>query len=153
MNTYRQGPGAFSVETLSGDTGCALLFLNALAANDPGSAGMILDMAEAQGLLASGKKILLINYRHDRPARVQQFIDFSLKHAHRFDSFIATGSCRQLTRRALLKGGIAGERITLLNSFSRLAELKENAVIFAVGNIVGSGKEQRQQLEESNHVG
>ena len=153
MKTYRKDPGAFSVETLSGDTGCTLLFLNALAANDPGSAGMILDMAEKQGLLGAEKKILLINHRHDRPARVQQFIDFALKHEHRFDSFIVTGSCRSLTRRALLKGGIAAERITLLKSFSGLSEQKENAVVFAVGNIVGSGKEQRKQIIESTHVG
>lgn len=64
METYRKDPGAFSVETLSGDTGCALLFLNALAANDPGSAGMILDMAEKQGLLGAGK-----NPAHQQPAR------------------------------------------------------------------------------------
>jgi poly-gamma-glutamate synthase PgsB/CapB len=153
MKTYRQDPGAFSVENLTGDNGCSLLFLNALAANDPGSAGMILDLAEEKGLLASGEKILLVNNRHDRPARVQQFIDFALKHEHRFDRFIATGSCRSLTRRALVKGGIAADRITLLGSFSRLAEQKENAVVFAVGNIVGSGKEQRNRFNESTHVG
>ena len=140
MRRYRKDPGAFRVETFSGQHGKRITFLNALAANDPVSSERILDQVEQQGLLASGKKMLLINNRHDRPARVLQFIEFAIRHAGRFDCIATTGACRPLVRRALLKHGIAPERLTSFGDFSALARLDENTVIFAVGNIVGSGK-------------
>ena len=140
MKTYRKDPGAFSVKTSVGANGHTLVFLNALAANDPSSAESILDMVERQGLMSSGEKILLVNNRYDRPARMQQFIDFAVKHEKRFDRFVVAGSCRSLVRRVLLKKRIAAERIVRLGAFSELAALEGDAVVFAVGNIVGSGQ-------------
>ena len=140
MRRHRRDPGAFSVETRAGRRGSRIVFLNALAANDPSSSGRILDMVERQGLMASGEKMLLINNRHDRPARLQQFIDFAVEHERRFDRIAAAGSCRPVLRRALVKRGIAPERIVSLGDFSELAELEIDTVVFAVGNIVGAGR-------------
>ena len=42
-------------------------------------------------------------------------------------------------RRALVKRGIAPERILTLRHISALATLEGDAVVFAVGNIVGTG--------------
>ena len=139
MKQYRRDPGAFSIETMSGKRGSHIVFLNALAANDPSSSERILDGVEKQGLMASGKRLLLINNRHDRPARLRQFIDFAVKHEQRFDHIAAAGSCQPVTRRTLVKRGIAPERIRSLSSFSELTELEDDTVVFAVGNIVGSG--------------
>jgi poly-gamma-glutamate synthase PgsB/CapB len=137
---YRPDPGAFRVERSVGKFGKRLVFLNAMAANDPASAEKILDQAEAQGLMASGRRMLLVNNRYDRPARLRQFVDFAVKHQGRFDYIVAAGAGRLLMRRALVKRGIALERITRLGSYAELSALEHDAVVFAVGNIVGSGQ-------------
>ena len=140
MRHYRRDPGAFSVETMAGKHDSRIVFLNALAANDPMSSERILDRVERQGLMESGKKILLVNNRHDRPARLRQFVDFAVKHEHRFDRIVVAGDCMPLMRRALIKRGIAPERIVSMRDLSALADLEGDAVVFAVGNIVGSGR-------------
>jgi poly-gamma-glutamate synthase PgsB/CapB len=140
MARYRPDPGAFRVERTVGKFGKQLVFLNAMAANDPASAEKILDWAQAQGLMTCGRRMLLVNNRYDRPARLQQFVEFAVEHQARFDGFIAAGACRQLMRRALVKRGIALERIAGLGSYAELSALEHDAVIFAVGNIVGSGQ-------------
>lgn len=140
MAQYRPDPGAFRVERSVGKFGKQLVFLNAMAANDPASAEKILDRAEAQGLMASGRRMLLVNNRYDRPARLRQFVDFAVKHQGRFDCIVAAGAGRLLMRRALVKRGIAAERITRLGSYAELSALQHDAVVFAVGNIVGSGQ-------------
>ena len=140
MARYRPDPGAFRVDRSVGKFGKQLVFLNAMAANDPASAEKILDWAQAQGLMTCGRPMLLINNRYDRQARLQQFVDFAVEHQARFDGFIAAGACRQLMRRALVKRGIALERIAGLGSYAELSALEHDAVIFAVGNIVGSGQ-------------
>ena len=140
MARYRPDPGAFRVDRSVGKFGKQLVFLNAMAANDPASAEKILDWAQAQGLMTCGRRMLLVNNRYDRPARLQQFVDFAVEHQARFDGFIAAGACRQLMRRALVKRGIALERIAGLGSYAELSALEHDAVIFAVGNIVGSGQ-------------
>ena len=140
MARYRPDPGAFRVDRSVGKFGKQLVFLNAMAANDPASAAKILDWAQAQGLMTCGRPMLLINNRYDRQARLQQFVDFAVEHQARFDGFIAAGTCRQLMRRALVKRGIALERIAGLGSYAELSALEHDAVIFAVGNIVGSGQ-------------
>jgi poly-gamma-glutamate synthase PgsB/CapB len=140
MARYRPDPGAFRVDRSVGKFGKQLVFLNAMAANDPASAEKILDWAQAQGLMTCGRRMLLINNRYDRQARLRQFVDFAVEHQARFDGFIAAGACRQLMRRALVKRGIALERIAGLGSYAELSALEHDAVIFAVGNIVGSGQ-------------
>ena len=153
MARYRPDPGAFRVDRSVGKFGKQLVFLNAMAANDPASAEKILDWAQAQGLMTCGRRMLLINNRYDRQARLQQFVDFAVEHQARFDGFIAAGACRQLMRRALVKRGIALERIAGLGSYAELSALEHDAVIFAVGNIVGSGQVRfaaNQQTEMSN---
>lgn len=140
MAHYRPDPGAFRVERSVGKFGKQLVFLNAMAANDPASAEKILDWVQAQGLMATGRRMLLINNRYDRPARFRQFVDFAVQHQDRFDAFVAAGAGRLLLRRALSKRGIALERITRLGSYAELCALEHDAVVFAVGNIVGSGQ-------------
>ena len=140
MAQYRPDAGAFRVERSVGKFGKQLVFLNAMAANDPTSAEKILEWAQAQGLMTCGRQMLLVNNRYDRPARLRQFVDFALKHQRRFDGFVAAGSGQLLMRRALVKRGIAPERITGLGSFAELSALEHDTVVFAVGNIVGSGQ-------------
>ena len=140
MRQHRRDPGAFRVETMAGRGGSRIIFLNALAANDPSSSERILDRAEREGLLSSGTKLLLVNNRRDRPARLRQFVDFAVKHERRFDRIVAAGACRPAMRRALVKRGVAPGRIASLGDISELARLEEDAVVFAVGNIVGSGR-------------
>jgi hypothetical protein len=90
--------------------------------------------------MASGKRVLLVNNRHDRPRRTKQFIEFAVKHENRFDRIVAAGSSRSQMRRALVQRGISPGRIVRLGGFSDLAALEDDAVVFAVGNIVGSGR-------------
>jgi hypothetical protein len=84
--------------------------------------------------------MLLVNNRLDRPMRLRQFVDFAVQHQGRFDSIVAAGACRRLMRRALVRRGIPSDRITHLGSYSELSALQHDAVVFAVGNIVGSGQ-------------
>jgi len=140
MAHYRPDPGAFRVERSVGKFGKQLVFLNAMAANDPASAQRILAQAQAQGLMDCGRRMLLVNNRYDRPARLHQFVDFAVQHQAHFDAFITAGTGRLLMRRALAKRGIAPERISGLRSYAALRALEHDAVVFAVGNIVGSGQ-------------
>ena len=148
MRHYRRDPGVFSVRTHPTPAGGTLTVLNALAANDPASATQLLAHAESTGLFpsAQGKsqRLLLINYRYDRPARTLQFVDFALTHASRFDAFILSGHARALVARHLRRRGIAAERLLQLHRFAdlpALPTLTADAIVFAVGNIVGSGQE------------
>ena len=142
MQAYRRDPGVFHAETVTGADGATRTLLNALAANDPDSAARLLDLAEARGWMDTGPRLLLLNNRYDRPARTLQFIDFAVRHEQRFDGFLIAGSPRPLVRRALLKRGIDARRLSTLRDFPALDQLPENAVVFAVGNIVGSGHDR-----------
>lgn len=146
MRTYRPDPGVFRVEMRRGADGSAQRFINALAANDPDSAARLLDGAEAQGLMANGQRVLLMNNRHDRPARLRQFVDFAVLHQQRFDRFMATGSACALVRRMLRQRGIASGRILRLSTLAGVAQLNGECVIFAVGNIVGTGLASKHEV-------
>ena len=141
MRGYRRDPGVFAVRTQTAHDGGTQTVLNALAANDPNSAARLLADAEARGLLATGRRLLLINNRYDRPARTLQFIDFALAHESRFDAFVLSGHARGLVARHLRRRGIADARLIPLKRFADLPTLPGDAVVFAVGNIVGSGQE------------
>ena len=146
MRTYRPDPGVFRVEMRRGADGSAQRFINALAANDPDSAARLLDGAEAQGLMANGQRVLLMNNRHDRPARLRQFVDFAVLHQQRFDRFMATGSACALVRRMLRQRGIVAGRILRLSTLAGVAQLNGECVIFAVGNIVGTGLASKHEV-------
>ena len=144
MRAYRRDPGAFRVEVSRAADGSRRILLNAMAANDPGSAGLLLDRVEREGLMDRGRRLLLINNRRDRPARMLQFAEFAGCNAHRFDGFVLTGAFRWLARRALLKHGVAPGRIAACSSLAGLDTLEGpggDQVVFAVGNIVGTGFE------------
>ena len=156
MRQYRRDPGSFSIETATdARSGRSLTFINALAANDPASSERILEKVETQALMTKGQKILLINNRHDRPARLLQFVEFAVKHEGRFDRIAAAGDCRPLMRRELIKRGIAPERILSLANFAQLSASEVDTAVFAVGNIVGTGKDKAgtPRITESSHVG
>ena len=147
MRTYRRDPGVFRVEMRRASDGSTQHFINALAANDPDSATRLLDNAESKGLMACGQRVLLMNNRHDRPARMRQFVDFAVQHQQRFDQFVATGSTSALVRRRLRQRGIATERILRIDTLDGMVQLKGDCVIFAVGNIVGSGQANRHEAK------
>ena len=146
MRTYRPDPGVFRVEMRRGADGSAQRFINALAANDPDSAARLLDGAEVQGLMAHGQRVLLMNNRYDRPARLRQFVDFAVQHQQRFDCFMATGSACALVRRMLRQRGIVAGRILRLSTRAGVAQLNGECVIFAVGNIVGTGLASKHEV-------
>ncbi len=146
MRTYRPDPGVFRVEMRRGADGSAQRFINALAANDPDSAARLLDGAEVQGLMAHGQRVLRMNGRYDRPARLRQFVDFAVQHQQRFDCFMATGSACALVRRMLRQRGIVAGRILRLSTLAGVAQLNGECVIFAVGNIVGTGLASKHEV-------
>ncbi len=121
--------------------GRRLDFVNALAANDPDSIGMIWRMVADR----YQRRLVLVNCRDDRQDRSRQMAE--LVRGFDAERYIATGGLVSIFLRRAAELGIPADKLVDIGGdrepaevVSRIAELApESALLFACGNTVGYG--------------
>lgn len=138
MKNYRKDPGCFTIISYLNEQKQTLFFINTLAANDPQSTEIILQKAASQEYWHH-KRFLLINNRADRMSRLEQYVQFAVAHQELFDIILISGESKQLFYQRL-QPQIGCTNIIIVDNVQYFETLKEDAVIFAAGNICRSGK-------------
>lgn len=138
MKNYRKDPGCFTIISYRNEQKRTLFFINTLAANDPQSTEIILKKAASQEYWHH-KRFLLINNRADRMSRLEQYVQFAVAHQKLFDTILISGESKQLFYQRLQQH-INSANIIIVDNVQYFETLKEDAVIFAAGNICRSGK-------------
>lgn len=138
MKNYRKDPGCFTIISYLNEQKRTLFFINTLAANDPHSTEIILKKAASQEYWHH-KRFLLINNRADRMSRLEQYVQFAVAHQKLFDIILISGESKQLFYQRL-QPQIGCANIIIVDNMQYFETLKEDAVIFAAGNICRSGK-------------
>nr|WP_314994546.1 poly-gamma-glutamate synthase PgsB [uncultured Treponema sp.] len=138
MQTYRKDPGCLKTVSYRNAQNRTLFFINTLAANDPHSTEIILKKAASQEYWHH-KRFLLINNRADRMSRLEQYVQFAVAHQKLFDIILISGESKQLFYQRL-QPQIGCTNIIIVDNVQYFETLKEDAVIFAAGNICRSGK-------------
>ena len=138
MKNYRKDPGCLKTVSYRNAQNRTLFFINTLAANDPHSTEIILQKAASQEYWHH-KRFLLINNRADRMSRLEQYVQFAVAHQKLFDAILISGESKQLFYQRL-QPQIGCANIIIVDNMQYFETLKEDAVIFAAGNICRSGK-------------
>jgi len=140
MKKYRKDPGALKKYSYINQQNAKVEFVNAMAANDPISTGIILQRFQ-EGHDPQKTKILLINNRKDRISRMEQYVKFAVAYQDFFELIWVTKDMGNLMVTSMKRSGIPSTKIIGLNDINELDKIKNDAFIFAVGNIGGYGKE------------
>lgn len=140
MKKYKKDPGALEILHIRNMQSTKITFINAMAANDPDSTLMIYRMLGIDKDDNYTNRILLINNRIDRADRMKQYIDFIKLTESLFDQIWVAGGFKNIMRRKILKSGVKPERVVMLEDISRVNNLKEETLIFGVGNMGGYGE-------------
>lgn len=149
MKNYKKDMGVLDIVTFNKKN--KIYFVNAMAANDPMSTEKILDKIILKSIW-NNKRILLLNNRKDRVSRGEQLAKLTKKIQKYFDEIIIFGESRELLKKILIKENVVKEKIKLEKDRNFLKKIEEETLIFAVGNICGSGKELLEYIkkEENN---
>ncbi len=149
MKNYKKDMGVLDIITFNKKN--KIYFVNAMAANDPMSTEKILDKIILKSIW-NNKRILLLNNRKDRVSRGEQLAKLTKKIEKYFDEIIIFGESRELLKKILIKENVVKEKIKLEKDRNFLKKIEEETLIFAVGNICGSGKELLEYIkkEENN---
>lgn len=138
MKNYHPDPGAFqTIKTPS------TVFLNGLSINDPDSIMLVY-----QSLLKEYPKediTILLNSRNDRPSRVLQHIELLNRLSDH--KIILTGTNTHFIKRKLNKKYHV--KVEILKS---IEDLKQEKIIYAIGNIAGPGMEILQFFRNALEV-
>jgi len=123
-----------------------VIFVNALAANDPESTFMACERAR-NSVPHTDKTIVVFNNRGDRLSRAQQFGKF-LATSWPSDHYVLIGQLTKAVEDEAIRMGLEAEKIKNLGEASPaevfekvLALTASTALVVAVGNIVGLGEE------------
>jgi poly-gamma-glutamate synthase PgsB/CapB len=142
MKRSRPDPGALRVLLLRHE-GREVEFVNALAANDPDSIGMIWQLVKDR----DRQRIVLVNCRTDRQDRSRQMAE--LVSGFGAQRYVATGGTTRVFLRRAAELGIPKDRLKDLGEnlgpavvYKGLFGLvRTEALVFACGNTVGYGEE------------
>jgi poly-gamma-glutamate synthase PgsB/CapB len=142
MKRSRPDPGALRVLLLRHE-GREVEFVNALAANDPDSIGMIWQLVKDR----DRQRIVLVNCRTDRQDRSRQMAE--LVSGFGAERYVATGGTTRVFLRRAAELGIPKDRLKDLGEnlgpavvYKGLFGLvRTEALVFACGNTVGYGEE------------
>ena len=132
------------------DKGKTVELVNALAANDPDSIGMLWQMVKGQ----SEERIVLVNCRRDRADRSKQLAEMVAR--WECSHIVATGSLTRVFLHRALELGVPKVKLTDLGEERPPAEVYERvfglvngrALLFANGNTVGYGESLVAYFEE-----
>ena len=150
MHNYHRDPGRLKTVKYNNKK-AEIYFVNALAANDPDSTGIILNEIKKK-YYWENKKYLLINNRGDRVSRWQQYVKFVLKVENLFDGIIIFGENRELFKKYLLKNKISKDRIITTQDKEFVEDIKDDSIIFAAGNICGYGRQLVDYLQNRGEI-
>ncbi|MDD2481594.1 MAG: poly-gamma-glutamate synthase PgsB [Lutispora sp.] len=155
MKKYKTDPGSLAIYRFINKNGMEIVFINALAANDPDSTLKIYEKFDIENKNDFKNKVLLINNRIDRPSRMNQYIDFTKSLEHSFDQVWITGDMKSIMKKKLIRKDVRTGKIMLLEEINTIENLQSDTLIFGVGNIVGHGKEIVKFFERAGekHVG
>ncbi|MBD3166671.1 poly-gamma-glutamate synthase PgsB [bacterium] len=139
MTQMAPDPGALKVSKVVHESGRRLLFLNALAANDPEST--LFAWERAWTLYPdSGMSIILLNTRHDRFDRSVQLVETMARYM-KFDLVISMGESTELLQNQFRRFGISLDKVkrvgvlTPEKAWETIWDLVEDeALVFAMGN-------------------
>lgn len=141
MKKYRIDPGRLKTYSFLNKNGVEIVFVNALAANDPDSTLKIFKTLDIKNNKSYKYKVLLINNRIDRGSRINQYVDFTKNQKHCFDQFWITGDLKKVMKKKLIREGIKAEDVILVENMDIIENYRNSILIFGVGNIVGHGKD------------
>ena len=148
MRQYQRDPYALSVHRLK--NGC--VFVNGMSVNDPQSTtGIYHRLVEKYGW-ENRPMILVVNNRADRGYRTQHMIDVARQ--LRPETVWLFGAAQSLVA-GHIKRSLPNVRICRFRHAKELdfAQMPPEALVFAVGNIAGPGRElMRRVREESEDV-
>lgn len=152
MKAYKRDPGVLKTYKIKNSLDKTIFFINGFAINDPDSILLIYEAIKDLDHLKGKKMYLLINNRGDRGYRAKQHIGtiINLKP----DNVFITGSYTSLMKKNLLKAGFTEDKLQVLKGpiLSELRVIKEEAVIFAIGNIGGKGEKIIKDIEGVGEV-
>lgn len=147
MKKYKKDPGVLKTYKLKTENHKDIFFVNGFAINDPDSILIIYDYLQKKELFKNKNLILLVNNRGDRGYRVQQHIEVISK--IRPDMVWITGGYKRLMKRDIIRIGIPEDDVFITNDYrlTKINSLKEDFVIFAIGNMVGHGEKIIEYIE------
>jgi len=142
MYRSQPDPGAMRVFTIR-DQGKTIELVNTLAANDPDSVNLLWQMTKDR----KSERIVLVNCRADRADRSQQLAEVCARYFDA-DYYVACGNLTGVFVRHAMAHGIpkakvvnAGDKPVETVYDSVLSLVRQDAMVFATGNIVGYGAE------------
>ena len=147
MKKYKKDPGVLKTYKLKTENHKDIFFVNGFAINDPDSILIIYDYLQKKELFKNKNLILLVNNRGDRGYRVQQHIEVISK--IRPDMVWITGGYKRFMKRDIIRIGIPEDNVFITNDYrlTKINSLKEDFVIFAIGNMVGHGEKIIEYIE------
>ena len=148
MKEYKKDPGVLKEVEYITKKGGKILFINALAANDPDSTKKIIDSYRKKEIWIK-TKYLMVNNRKDRISRMKQFENFTLNIENDFEKIIISGE----NKRNFCKGlKTIEKKLEIVDSIKYFDDIEEEILIFAIGNICGEGKKIVEKLETGGGV-
>jgi len=148
---YKRDPGSLKIYSYKNNLGNDILFINAMAANDPDSSQIILNKVKEK-YNNIDKKILLVNNRIDRISRMEQYIEFVLRNEYYFDKIYISGNVKKVFEKKLKKKSILSVNIEILENIDVFDKLDEKSIIIAVGNICGHGKTLVEKISQKGEI-
>lgn len=152
MKKYKKDSGVLKVNKIK-IKDKNIMFINAMAANDPMSTEIILEKIKLEPYWKEHKKILLLNNRKDRISRGEQHVNLIKKIEIFFDEIIIFGENKLLLKKLFIKEKINLEKVRLEESKEFLSKLEDKSLIFATGNICGKGQELIDFIGEKSKEG
>ena len=144
MSRYKKDSGVLKEIKFLNNKGKRISFVNLLAANDPDSSERIIKEFEKKEVW-DRKKYLMVNNRRDRLSRMEQFVEFTVKHEKKFEKIFISGENTNIFYKKLSR---ILKNIEILKNVEQFDALNDDSIIFAVGNICGKGKEILKGIEE-----
>ena len=135
MRAHTPDPGAFAVRLWSRPGGGVITIVDALAANDPLSTELLFQRAEA-GFPGTGRRLLVLANRADRPDRALAFAHWAAAQGERWDEVLLAGEQVPGVRRILAQAKMRPGKLRpgLLRKLEELALEPAGTTIFATGN-------------------
>ncbi len=146
MKNYKRDSGVLREIKFLNKNQKEIIFVNALAANDPDSSNKILDLLREKNLWKK-ERYLMVNNRQDRVSRMEQFIKFTKENQDDFYKILISGESKEIFYKKLKEEGLE-EKLQIINTIEDFENIEEDALVFAVGNICGVGKRIVDAIEE-----
>lgn len=152
MRAYKKDPGALKTYNIKNCLNKTLFFINGFAINDPDSILLVYKNIKNLDHIMRKKMYLIINNRGDRGFRVKQHIEVAIKINP--DKVLITGSYTGLMMKNLLKAGFSSDKLQILKGpiLNQLDLIKEDSVLFAIGNMGGKGEQIIKDIERAGEV-